>query len=165
MEAIMIQHEVCTSCKGCCRYENCRISEFSEEELQRHFCFGRHLSQTFFRFDKQKNKYIMGKVCRHYNNFRCDIYKTDDFPFVCATYPFFLIMKKSPLKRDGTLHLAIDKNCHHWEVFLNQADKVDGIIKKYLDKDLPVDIFPLKKWKSLGYHLMILDTKLPSIGC
>ena len=70
----MIQHKVCASCKGCCRYDDYEVTEFSEETLQQHFCFNRHLSQTFFPFDKQKNKFIMGKFCQHYNDFHCDIY-------------------------------------------------------------------------------------------
>ena len=160
----MIQHKVCASCKGCCRYEDYEVTEFSEETLQQHFCFNRHLSQTFFPFDKQKNKFIMGKFCQHYNDFHCDIYNTDDFPFVCATYPFFIITKKKLLKHDNIFCLAIDKNCPHWELFLEQANKVDEIIKKYLDKDLPIDFFPLKKMKSLGYRLTLLDTELPSIS-
>lgn len=164
MEAIMIQHEVCESCKGCCRYDDYCTNEFSEEELQHHFCFSRHMSQTFFSFDKQKNKFIMKKYCQHYDNFHCDIYNTDEFPFVCATYPFFIIIKKSFLKHESTLHLAIDRNCPHWKLFLEQADKVDQIIKKYLEKDLPIDFFPQKKMHSLGYRLTLLDTQLPSIS-
>ena len=159
----MIQHKVCASCKGCCRYEDYKITEFSEDLLQQHFCFSRHLSQTFFPFDKQKNKFIMGKFCQHYQNFNCDIYNTDNFPFVCATYPFFIVTRKKLLKRNNIFCLAIDKNCPHWELFLPQASEVNEIIKNYLDKDLPVDFFPLKKMHSLGYKLMLLDTELPAI--
>ena len=75
-----------------------------------------------------------------------------------------LQIKKSFLKHESTLHLAIDRNCPHWKLFLEQADKVDQIIKKYLEKDLPIDIFPQKKMHSLGYRLTLLDTQLPSIS-
>ena len=112
----------------------------------------------------QETKFIMKKYCQHYDNFHCDIYNTDEFPFVCATYPFFIIIKKSFLKHESTLHLAIDRNCPHWKLFLEQADKVDQIIKKYLEKDLPIDIFPQKKMHSLGYRLTLLGTQLPSIS-
>lgn len=159
----MIRHKICATCKGCCCYEDNYINEYSEEELSRCFCFSRHLSQTFFRFDKKKNKFIMGKYCRHYNNFYCNIYNTDDFPFVCAAYPFFIITKKSWLNRNDKFYLAVDKNCPHWKLFLTQTECINEIIENYLAKDLPIDIFPLNKMRSLGYRLSLLDTELSSI--
>lgn len=159
----MIQHEICASCKNCCNYEDNHINEYSEEELSHYFCFSRHLSQTFFQFEKKKNKFVMGKYCQHYNNFCCDIYNTEDFPFVCAAYPFFIITKKSLFKHGNVFYLAIDKNCTHWKLFLKQADCINEVLKKYLDKNLPIDIFPLKKMQSLGYRLTLLNTKLLSI--
>lgn len=159
----MIRHEICATCKGCCTYEDNHINEYSEKELSHYFCFSRHLSQTFFRFDKARNKFIMEKYCRHYDNFHCNIYNTDEFPFVCATYPFFIITKKSWLKHSDKLHLAIDKNCPHWKLFLTQAGHVNEIIESYLAKNLPIDIFPLSKMRSLGYRLTLLNIELSSI--
>lgn len=161
----MIQHKICASCKSCCRFAHDHIrNEYSEEELLRHYCFSRHLSQTIFQFDKKRNKFIMAKYCKHYDNFCCDIYNTEHFPFICAAYPFFVITEKSLLNDENTCHLAIDKNCPHWKLFLKQADCINEILKKYLDRNLPIDTFPLKKMQSLGYRLTLLNTELLSIS-
>lgn len=105
----------------------------------------------------------MGKYCQHYADFCCDIYNTENFPFACAAYPFFIITKKSLFKRRNAFYLAIDKNCSHWKLFLKQADCINEMLKKYLDKNLPIDVFPLRKMQSLGYRLTLLNTELLSI--
>ena len=64
---------------------------------------------------------------------------------------------KSPYLGKASLFVVTSKEDEAIEI-------LDGIIKKYLDKDLPIDFFPLKKMKSLGYRLTLLDTKLPTIS-
>lgn len=151
----MINSSECETCRECCCYVDYKGYQFTQEEMQKYFSFPKHLCEIFFQWNPRDSKYTIGDYCKNYCNNRCSIYDSFLFPFACAAYPFFLVTATR-----GETRLTIDKNCRKWRSFLPMANQITPLIVAYLEKGKPIDIFPEKDLKRMGYKLYLIEKRV-----